>query len=185
MPKEAPPPSGEAGPPNPVALWIAVFLVFAAVVVGIVFAVKHHRERPRRARPRLPSVPVASSRVSVLSGLAQLVRRTVEKLHRALLSLWRLLRIRWRRRAVEDESVISVRALYRRLLAWAAGRGLPRTPSQTPLEYLGVLAEAWPQERGDLAVLTEAYLQSRYGRNPSSQDVLEAARRAWQHMKSP
>ena len=58
-------------------------------------------------------------------------------------------------------------AYYRRLLRRGAGLGLPRQPHQTPDEYLTVLVERAPDADDQLRFLTQNYLRSRYGLEPT------------------
>jgi hypothetical protein len=73
-----------------------------------------------------------------------------------------------------------VRVLYCRLLDWAAKRDLPRTQSQTPLEYLKVLCQKFPEKDEELAFITNVYLQVRYGQHPVSETEVDAVGQAWQ-----
>ncbi|MFC2019684.1 DUF4129 domain-containing protein [Chloroflexota bacterium] len=77
-----------------------------------------------------------------------------------------------------------MRALYRSLLNWAAIQGLPRAPSQTPSEYLGILCQKFPQEGSGLKLITGAYLDARYSRSPISDQEFEIAQRAWQQISA-
>jgi len=76
-----------------------------------------------------------------------------------------------------------VRAIYARLLQFSAERGFPRQPSQTPYEYLGVLERAFPRFRSELAAITEAYVDVRYGGAGLSPSRLEYVRRCWERLR--
>ncbi|HEY3111388.1 MAG TPA: DUF4129 domain-containing protein [Chloroflexota bacterium] len=85
--------------------------------------------------------------------------------------------------AVSGPGAISVRELYRRLLALGAARGLARRPSTTPAEHLPALRSALdPAE--DLAALTDAYVAARYGPTEPSDEQVAAARRAWERVNA-
>lgn len=79
--------------------------------------------------------------------------------------------------------VASVRDLYRHLLRWAAGRGCPRGAAQTPLEFQAVLAEACPEGRREVDVLTQAYVQTRYGPRAPRVDDIHVLRAAWTDLR--
>jgi hypothetical protein len=99
---------------------------------------------------------------------------------------------RWRRRprpapvsgdayALEtlEPSARSMREIYRHLLARLAARGLPRQPEQTPYDYLHRQGRSLEGRYAELAAITDAYLQVRYGdRSPSEAD-LDRVRRLW------
>lgn len=57
----------------------------------------------------------------------------------------------------------NVRRLYARLLYRAAGRGVQRSPSTTPLEFQRSLITHWPAASADVTALTAAYMERRYG----------------------
>lgn len=92
-------------------------------------------------------------------------------------SFWRRLN-RWRR----WHAAATVRQLYRTMEVEAADRGFPRASAQTPYEYLPTLAEAWPNDREDAALITNAYVRARYGEIPESTQEIEALRDAWRRL---
>lgn len=85
-------------------------------------------------------------------------------------------------RAVLPE-IASVRQIYRQLLKWAASRGYPRGTSQTPLEYLRVLADALPQARQDLEFVTSRYVSVRYSPALPTEDEVEQLRQSWNRIR--
>jgi hypothetical protein len=56
-----------------------------------------------------------------------------------------------------------VRRVYPQLLEWAADRGRPRKPAETPLEFGIALAGLRPQLQEELDAITQAYLHVRRG----------------------
>jgi hypothetical protein len=100
--------------------------------------------------------------------------------------LWVLRILRFRRRAVESAwspEIASVRRTYRRMMRWAARRGHPREPAQTPAEYLETLVAALPGSRGDLGLITERYVRARYGLDPPSGEEVHEVERAWWRLR--
>jgi hypothetical protein len=67
----------------------------------------------------------------------------------------------------------TVREVYRQMLLWAASRGCPRDPSQTPHEYLKRLLEWLPDGKRELGFLTDHYVNARYGPSVPTRDGLE------------
>lgn len=74
---------------------------------------------------------------------------------------------------------LSIRQIYARLQVAAARTGLPRQPQSTPVEYLWVLSSARPDLSGDLAQITSAYIEARYGPLPAPAPSVAAANEAW------
>ncbi len=77
----------------------------------------------------------------------------------------------------------SVRHIYRELLSWGASKGVRRYPEQTPYEYLRTLSEAVPLASGDLQLITDHYVNTRYGLLPPGSDDLANLRATWQRVK--
>ncbi len=113
-------------------------------------------------------------------GMAQVGRSSAQtapgdrRLRRGLLDRLGLFR-RWRAAA-------TVRQLYQLMCAEAAGHGFPRTPSETPFEYLKTLAELWPSGSDEYHLITNAYVRVRYGEVPESAEELEDIHIAWQRL---
>jgi hypothetical protein len=84
----------------------------------------------------------------------------------------------------EWSGTLSVRQIYIRLQRLAAMMGYPRSPQQTPVEYLEVLASAMPELRAELASITAAYIEARYGPAPVSAVSVLAANNAWKRVES-
>jgi hypothetical protein len=79
--------------------------------------------------------------------------------------------------AAPTPEAASMRELYRRLLTLGAAAGRPRLPPTTPHEHLDALDDAL-EPRDDLAVLTDAYVEARYGANAPDAAALARARDA-------
>jgi len=72
-----------------------------------------------------------------------------------------------------------VRQTYRQLLHWAATAGFPRSTSQTPHEYLSMLADLLPEAEGDLDFITQQYVRARYGTSLPTEAELYQLRDSW------
>jgi len=79
-------------------------------------------------------------------------------------------------------SVLTIRWLYRRMVALASARGYPRGESQTPDEYRRLLYEAFPGFVSDIDALTRAYVNAHYGELPDDPGMVVAARAALDRM---
>ncbi len=79
--------------------------------------------------------------------------------------------------------VKTVRQIYRQLLHWAAKSGYPRQSAQTPYEYCYNLIAMLPQAGADLSLLTQQYVNARYGIWPAGESELENLKQAWTRLK--
>src|SRR5581483_9650407 len=77
--------------------------------------------------------------------------------------------------------VATVRAIYRELLALGRLAGSPRSPTATPYEHLPRLQAALDPDE-DLAGITEAYVQARYGAEPPSDARVRDVRARWERV---
>ena len=78
----------------------------------------------------------------------------------------------------------SIRRIYAQMVATAGRCGYPRADSETPLEYLPTLVEAWPDLGAQLGMITNAYIRAHYGELPETERELETIRMAWKRIQS-
>jgi hypothetical protein len=76
-----------------------------------------------------------------------------------------------------------VRQLYREVLAWGEARGARRSPDQTPYEYLTALSEAAPLAATDLRVITDYYVNIRYGSVLPGREEISELRAVWLRLR--
>jgi hypothetical protein len=172
-----PPPSKGATEISPVVMWIIVFAIFLSIVALIAFALRRRKAR-RKTRPIEP-VRFQLQMVS-LNMLRLLISPFPWLLRKLWLWLTSLLE-RWKKRPKpSEEPLISIRALYRNLLHWASRKGIAHPPEQTPLEYLELLVQKFPQQQDDLKQITEAYVLARYSQKLISQGEFDRVKKAWQ-----
>lgn len=81
-------------------------------------------------------------------------------------------------------AAVSIRRIYANLVRLATNAGYPRSRAQTPYEYLQVLYEALPKSRDDVTVITEAYVNARYGQVPDTREELERIRDCWDRIRA-
>ncbi|MCL6430824.1 MAG: DUF4129 domain-containing protein [Anaerolineae bacterium] len=80
-------------------------------------------------------------------------------------------------------TLATVREIYASLLRMASRHGMPRGSAETPYEFESRLDGAWPEVRGQVEALTEAYVRVRYGGRRLSGEELEALRMAWKELQ--
>ena len=73
-----------------------------------------------------------------------------------------------------------IRRIYASLLRLSARLGQPRSPSETPLEFMENLARIFPASQVELATITHAYLRVRYGELPETHGQVEEVEAAWE-----
>jgi hypothetical protein len=183
----APPPAsispspgeGVTGGISPVVIWIIVFIIFLAIVALIAFALRR-RKGGRTARPLEPArFQIRMVSLSMLRSLLYLFPQLLKKLWLWLIGLFQ----RWRKRTKQaEEPLVSIRALYRYLLGWAARQGMAPIPSQTPLEYLMRIKEKFPQHKEDLEKITDGYLLARYSKRSVSREEFDSIKEAWRRV---
>jgi len=101
-----------------------------------------------------------------------------------LVRLWRRV-LKWRRPGpAAGGEASSVRDVYRRLLDWAAARGLTRTGQETPYEYLERLSLALPEGAEDFGLITESYVRVRYGLHRPDPATMNLVRESWRRIKA-
>jgi hypothetical protein len=81
-------------------------------------------------------------------------------------------------------AAISIRRIYANLVRLATEAGYPRAKAQTPYEYLPILHKALPGSKDDIAVITEAYVNSHYGQVPDTREELQRIRDCWDRVRT-
>lgn len=86
-------------------------------------------------------------------------------------------------RQTAPENIPPSRQIYRQFLKWAAKRGFPRRTFQTPYEYLAALQELMPVSGAELSLITQQYVDTRYGTSPPSEADLDRLRETWRQVQ--
>jgi hypothetical protein len=73
---------------------------------------------------------------------------------------------------------------YLSILRRAGQQGFPRRRDQTPYEYDATLGANLPEAQQEMALLTQAFVEARYGRQAIEPDHARRARTAWQWVKA-
>jgi hypothetical protein len=161
---------------SPVVIWVIVFVILATIIALVIFTL-------RRRKARSKAQPLEPVRFQIHMISLNMPRSLISLFPQLLKKLWLWLTLlfkRWKKRPKpSEEALISIRALYRSLLRWAARQGIARLPSQTPLEHLVLLEQWFPQQQDDLRQITDAYLLARYSQKILSQEHIDRTRQAW------
>ena len=81
-----------------------------------------------------------------------------------------------------DDPRAQIRRTYQALLAWAAERGVPRAPGQTPNEYLSSMARSFQLCAEPIGIITATYVQVRYSISSISEGSAQQVTRAWEQI---
>jgi hypothetical protein len=112
--------------------------------------------------------------------LMRLIRKVVQnQLHK----LGQSLRNRSQfRRGQRWLAAAKIRRIYAQLLDLTKKLGNPRSPAQTPLEYLPILEGIFPTGKEEVATITQAYLRVRYGELPETSQEVKIVESAWERV---
>jgi len=77
----------------------------------------------------------------------------------------------------------TIRRIYAHLGALSAELGYPRASYETPYEYLPTLQQSFPDNRDEVARITEAYVAVHYGEVPERPEDLALIQAAWERIR--
>jgi hypothetical protein len=150
------------------------------LVIGVVFALALRRfwkgagEEIDETRETILSRDLLQAQLSALwRNWRDRFRRAPERVFDPFLSL-----------EGEVDARRAIRAIYQALLGAAKARGLPRSRSQTPLEYQRTLEEALPDAQDALNTITDGYQRARYAPQPPGAEHVEWVRQAWDRLRA-
>jgi len=81
-------------------------------------------------------------------------------------------------------TAVSIRRIYQQMCQAAAASGYPRAAAETPFEYLATLALAWPNHTTESKLITQAYVNIRYGEFPETREELGQIQAAWKRLEA-
>jgi hypothetical protein len=186
------PPPVPSEPPGASPLDVLRSILFWAIVLGVVGYSAYVGWRRRPAWLTLPPVDrVASWLVGIVLGFLRLGRRAGRQVASALStisSLWRqpTPSILPRRRFISLSRLGPAERLeyfYLSVCERAGQLGHPRATGSTPAEYQQELQAELPVVDPELAALTDAFVEARYGPRATTSAEVERARPGWQSLK--
>jgi hypothetical protein len=152
---------------KPILLWSIVFAAGFLILVGISrWLLKESQER----------VEERESLIANSGWLALLLQALQNRLQKVTDGLAGASRLRRRQRLL---AAARIRRIYAELMELSEDLGKPRNPARTPLEFLPALNELFPTFEAELAKITQAYLQVRYGELPETRQEVEDVEKAW------
>jgi hypothetical protein len=153
-------------------LWLILLLGVAVILLTL-----KRRSLKDESADDQEGQPVASQD-NLLEFLRNALRRGINRLAE---NLEDILRLNQARRML---AAARIRRIYAHLLNLSSKLDRPRLASQTPLEYLPSLERLFPGLSGQLATITGAYMQVRYGELPETAEELEQVEAAWKQVSS-
>ena len=82
------------------------------------------------------------------------------------------------------QTAVSIIKIYQDMLRAADQLGYPRDETETPYEFLSTLKIVWPENQKDTQIITQAYINIKYGQFPESKKELLAIQNAWKQLKN-
>ena len=81
------------------------------------------------------------------------------------------------------KTAVSIINIYQNMLNAAAQFGYPRDESETPYEFLTTLKLIWPEHHQEVKIITNAYVNIKYGQFPESKEELQSIQDSWRIIK--
>jgi len=164
-------------------LWFVIAgLILAAALLFLKITISRVKRRPEPVQGI--AFETASVRTNLFKGLTALlgnIGRMLRRLFHLIGNLRSAVSLRPRQ---GDRPLSTPRGLYRELLQWTARQCIPRSLSQTPLEYLKIICGRFPQKEREFALITEVYIRARYGQLLPSREEFEEAITVWGRVES-
>jgi len=155
---------------KPIVLW-GVILLFVLIILMIA------RKQVFRERAEGEAeYEQLNEQNGLLDQLRKSLRRSLGKIAG---SLEQALRLRSARQVL---AAARIRRIYAHLMNLSEKLKQPRPLSRTPIEFLPDLEALFPGMKGELGLITEAYLKVRYGDLPELSEEVDAVEQAWQRV---
>jgi len=171
-------PMAETPPNQALIVGTSVCFWVAFIIIAAVLFLRARRTMVEDYMPEMEAPEFILGR----GEAAQILRKALQEGWAELVERFRPVR-RW-------QATERIRRAYARLLELSAARGQARLPSQTPLEFLPALVQAFPGKDAETNLITQAYLKIRYGQYPEIlddvqrvEDALARIQRAVDEMK--
>ena len=157
---------------RPLLLWAAV-LFFIATLLLIVRG---------QSRPGKTEVEGNLSDVEVETGTLDRLRDALRRgISRITEGLEQVMRLRTTRGMF---AALRIRRIYARLMDLSTRLDRPRPAAKTPVEFLPTLEALFPALKGEIHLITMAYLRVRYGDMPESDEDMDQIETAWRSVSA-
>jgi len=162
---------------------VMMIAIWMALILGAIWSVSSQIIHWLRQRlENLNDVEVEPMSGAFLDDLLHLFKALLSWISRFFCFLLRPFRPPKSRPASSPE-VSSMRAIYRRMLDWAASAGCPRRATQTPYEYLRILSQWLPEGGQDFTLITNHYVLVRYSDFVPGHGTLHQVSTTWEKLR--
>lgn len=153
----------QENPLSYVPVFIALIILLLIIFV-ISYAIQKSWQSSKFARGRVSNRLVLQKPQPEVEGFWGNLRRAIPS--------WR----NW-------QTAATIRRIYHQMVEVASTDGYPRREAETPYEYMQQLNRLWPGNTAEVALITQAYVQVRYGEIPEKADELQQIFDAWQKLE--
>ena len=157
---------------KPFFLWGAIILFVVALLFIVRGQTRHEGQETEAEYQSL------DEQESLMNLLRDALRKSFGRVAEGLGQVMRL------RNARLLYSAMRIRRIYAHLMDLSARLDHPRPQSKTPLEFLPSLEDLFPIYKGELEIITEAYLRVRYGDLPERDEEVEVIETAWRRVSA-
>ena len=170
----APPQPPSYRPLSPVFVSLVFWSVVLFVVVAFITNARSQRVRSSREDPEETESLLSSDE------LLKMLRKSLQKQIQATGD--RLANMRRLTRRQRHQAVARIRQIYAQLMDLAAELDAARPEALTPFEFLPGLQSLFPAFEQELASITQAYVEVRYGELPETQAEIDELEIAWKRI---
>lgn len=157
---------------KPILLWVFVIAILVAILYSISRWLFHERQSGEDQRESIIE----------RGDMLRIFRRALQdKLDQLSQSLRGRANLRAGQRWL---AAAKIRRIYARLMELASKLGEPRPLAFTPLEFLPTLENLLSEGKGDIQLITEAYLRVRYGELPETSQEIQQVEEAWERVNT-
>jgi hypothetical protein len=156
------------------ALWGILILFAAGILTWVAFRLWQDRDRRKVLEELQSLIRGGDIWKMLLTGLNQHFANLLGQVQQVF-----DLRSRQRQRAANR-----IRQIYADLLNLCAELNHPRPNAITPLEFIPILNDLFPNQSTEIGVITHAYNQVRYGQVPEIKSDVEEIEQAWLSVKA-
>jgi hypothetical protein len=199
-----PPPTPTPLPPEPTAesalpaadpnlALIRSILLWGALLVIVGFSVIRFVRQHGGLRAAFRKIPIPNWLVFVWEWLSNNADKTRRTLSRAVTDAWQSIVSRQdRNRVFPRPGWIRLNSLdprrqiyffYLAMIRRGREQGIARKPSQTPSEYEDVLERTLPTSNEDIHLITESFIEARYGPHDVDSQQVNLVKSAWKRLQ--
>jgi hypothetical protein len=153
-------------------LVIIILLIIVGIVLWLSIRLWSDRERRRVGDEKKSMIRSGNLLYNILDKFLQSWKKTLNSIEQ-MTDLRKRQRIR---------TAARIRQIYADLMDICDSLGKPRLEAQTPLEFISVLINLFPDYQSEIDMITNAYLDVRYGLLPENPRAVAEIEVAWKRL---